>query len=300
MLILKMPFMALPSPDALTALAKLTSDPNNIVYIISGWDQAFLKEHLGHFPRLGMSAEHDGFIHSPDSTVWMNFTASLDMGWRKEVVEIFRYHTECTTGSHIEMKKSSITWHYQSTEPGWGQFQCRQCQDLLENNVVSKSLIKMLVGKKNLEVRPIAVNKGEIVKHILYQNPGVEFIFCAGDNKTDEDMFHALLLFSPSSIGKVTMEPLLSVMLVDDATKEYSDVELMVVEQMWYLVGETPQGEEVKGYLMYKGLLGLYSDLGVLINYTLYLQVIPFSRHYAVCDKQAVMIVVLAPSMQFR
>lgn len=112
--------MALPSPDALTALAKLTSDPNNIVYIVSGRDQAFLEEHLGHFSRLGMSAEHGGFIRSPDSATWMNFTASLDMGWMEEVAEIFRYYTERTTGSHIEMKKSSITWHYRSSDPEWG------------------------------------------------------------------------------------------------------------------------------------------------------------------------------------
>jgi trehalose 6-phosphate synthase/phosphatase len=50
-----------------------------------------------------------------------------------------------------------------------------------------------LVGKKNLEVRPSAVNKGEIVKRILYLNPDAEFVFCAGDDKTDEDMFRALL-----------------------------------------------------------------------------------------------------------
>lgn len=40
-----------------------------------------------------------------------------------------------------------------------------------------------MVGKKNLEVRPIAINKGEIVKRILYMNPDAEFIFCAGDDK---------------------------------------------------------------------------------------------------------------------
>jgi len=39
------------------------------------------------------------------------------------------------------------------------------------------------VGKKNLEVCPIAINKGEIVKHILYLNPDAQFVFCAGDDK---------------------------------------------------------------------------------------------------------------------
>ena len=56
----------------------------------------------------------------------------------------------------------------------------------------------MLVGKKNLEVRPLAVNKGEIVKRLMYENPEADFIFCAGDDKTDEDMFRALrTVFTP-------------------------------------------------------------------------------------------------------
>lgn len=44
----------------------------------------------------------------------------------------------------------------------------------------------------NLEVRPVAINKGEIVKRLMYNNPNAEFVFCAGDDKTDEDMFRAL------------------------------------------------------------------------------------------------------------
>ena len=88
-----------------------------------------------------------------------------------------------TTGSTIEVKKSSITWHYRNSDPEWGEFQCRQCQDLLENNLANKRPIEVMLGKKNLEVRPMAINKGEIVKRIVYQNPDAEFVFCAGDDK---------------------------------------------------------------------------------------------------------------------
>ena len=71
----------------------------------------------------------------------------------------------------------------------------------------------MLVGKKNLEVRPIAVNKGEIVKRLLYTNPDAEFVFCAGDDKTDEDMFRAMCtLFSVGS-STATMNPPISATL---------------------------------------------------------------------------------------
>jgi trehalose 6-phosphate synthase/phosphatase len=96
-------------------------------------------------------------------------------------------------------------------------FQCRQCQDLLENNVANKRPIDILVGKKNLEVRPSAVNKGEIVKRILYENPDAEFVFCAGDDKTDEDMFRALLFPSDPTApdAPLTMDPPLAITLAD-------------------------------------------------------------------------------------
>ncbi|KAF9440738.1 glycosyltransferase family 20 protein [Macrolepiota fuliginosa MF-IS2] len=223
--IVKTPSMAVPSEATLEALEKLSNDPKNIVYIISGRDQAFLDLHLGHLKNIGFSAEHGGFVKEPGSGEWRNFTASLDMSWMTEVEEIFRYYTERTQGSHVEMKKSSITWHYRSSDPEWGQFQCRQCQDLLENNLANKRPIEVMVGKKNLEVRPIAVNKGEIVKRILYLNPEAEFIFCAGDDKTDEDMFRALLLFQPGQEGSHFEAPL-SVTLIDQ--KDAQPVDLHV------------------------------------------------------------------------
>ena len=41
----------------------------------------------------------------------------------------------------------------------------------------------VLVGKRNLEVRPMVINKGEIVRRILYLNPDARFVFRAGDDK---------------------------------------------------------------------------------------------------------------------
>ncbi len=87
------------------------------------------------------------------------------------------------------------------------------------------------------------MNKGEIVKRILYFNPDAEFVFCAGDDKTDEDMFRALLLFpqgpTPSSNSSsptdapahVTLDPPLSVTLLSNTKEEaekYQPVELAI------------------------------------------------------------------------
>ena len=120
-----------------------------------------------------MSAEHGGFIRAPGETKWTNFTEVLDMSWLGEVEEIFKYYTEVsatrptraapavdlfllqrTTGSHIEVKKSSVTWHYRASDPEWGLFQCRQCQDLLENNLSRK--------------RPIEGEPASVITHSLH------------------------------------------------------------------------------------------------------------------------------------
>jgi len=107
-----------------------------------------------------------------------------------------------TSGSAIEQKKSSITWHYRNADPDYGSFQAKECQAHMENLTTQNKLaVEVLVGKKNLEVRPLAVNKGEIVKRILYSNADADFVFCAGDDKTDEDMFRALASLSTANEG---------------------------------------------------------------------------------------------------
>ena len=85
--------MAIPTGLTLQALERLSADPRNIVYIISGRDQEFLEQHLGHLQNVGFSAEHGGFVREPLGK-WVSFTESLDMGWMGEVMEIFKYYTE--------------------------------------------------------------------------------------------------------------------------------------------------------------------------------------------------------------
>lgn len=86
--------MAVPSLQTLEALEKLSADPKNVVYIISGRDGEFLEQHLGHLRNVGFSAEHGGFVRERGIKKWTNFTESLDMEWMEEVGEIFRYYTE--------------------------------------------------------------------------------------------------------------------------------------------------------------------------------------------------------------
>ncbi|KIX07646.1 trehalose-phosphatase [Rhinocladiella mackenziei CBS 650.93] len=196
--IVKDPNAAIPADRVLRTLKVLAADPRNNVWIISGRDASFLEEWMGHITELGLSAEHGCFLRRPGSEAWENLAASMDMGWQKEVMEVFSYYTERTQGSWIERKKVALTWHYRQADPDFGAFQARECRKALEDNVMKKWDVEVMSGKANLEVRPQFVNKGFIATRLINEygyarGDPPEFILCLGDDQTDEDMFRALL-----------------------------------------------------------------------------------------------------------
>lgn len=52
----------------------------------------------------------------------------------------------------MEHKRCSITWHYRLADPEYGIFQAKECQLHLEEAILSKLPVEVMVGKKNLEV----------------------------------------------------------------------------------------------------------------------------------------------------
>lgn len=195
--IVKDPAAAIPSARVIRTLSALASDHQNAVWIISGRDQDFLQQYLGHIPELGFSAEHGSFIRHPGSTEWENLAEQLDMAWQKEVMSCFEKYTERTPGSFIERKRCALTWHYRPSDPALGAHMARECQKELEKTVGKKWDVEVMQGKANLEVRPTFINKGEIAKRLVASyghddGEPPEFILCLGDDFTDEDMFRAL------------------------------------------------------------------------------------------------------------
>lgn len=92
--IVREPSAAVPSERVIQTLKSLAADHHNAVWIISGRDQDFLQQHLGHIPELGFSAEHGSFIRHPGESTWINLAEKFDMSWQEEVVSIFQKHTD--------------------------------------------------------------------------------------------------------------------------------------------------------------------------------------------------------------
>ncbi|OAD75476.1 hypothetical protein PHYBLDRAFT_38457 [Phycomyces blakesleeanus NRRL 1555(-)] len=187
--IVKNPADAQPTQNLLRYLAALCRDPSNTVWIISGRDQEFLQTHLGHIERLGLSAEHGSFMKLAGTHEWIDMLQNADMSWKSTCLKIFENYTAQTPGTVIEQKKSSITWHYRNA---LDQDEAYRQSLLCYEELKKIGGVDILVGKMNLEVRSLLVNKGEVVKRIQTQEGPADFILCAGDDQTDEDMFRAL------------------------------------------------------------------------------------------------------------
>lgn len=189
--IVKDPNAAIPSDRVLRTLKALAADPKNHVWIISGRDQKFLDDWMGHITELGLSAEHGCFIRHPRSTEWENLTVKMDMGWQKEVMQVFGYYTERTQGSWIEKKRVALTWHYRQADPDFGAWQATEARKSLENGVLKRWDVEVMAGKANLEVRPQFVNKGFIAARLIdefmsQEGEPPDFVLCLGDDQTDE------------------------------------------------------------------------------------------------------------------
>lgn len=86
-----------------------------------------------------------------------------------------------------------MTWHYRPSDPILGAYQADECRKEIERDLGKKWDIEVMTGKANIEVRPSFINKGEIVKRLISEfDPKPDFVFCVGDDFTDEDMFREL------------------------------------------------------------------------------------------------------------
>ncbi|KAI1756214.1 trehalose-phosphatase [Xylaria castorea] len=217
--IVREPQAAVPSERVIQTLRTLAADDRNAVWIISGRDQEFLQQHLGHISGLGFSAEHGSFIRYPGSTNWENLAETLDMSWQPEVLNVFQKYTDRVTGSFIERKRCALTWHYRQADPEQGIHASKAALHELQSTVAKKWEVEVMEGKANLEVRPTFINKGEIAKRLVHhynsnavsqtsenktdgatKGSKLEFVLCCGDDFTDEDMFRALIGLSGTQL----------------------------------------------------------------------------------------------------
>lgn len=158
-------------------------------YVISGRPAAVLEHWLGDLP-VGLVCEHGLSVKHPDGS-WSEPPVTDTRGLEEMVGPLFRDFRRRTPGSRIERKAASLAWHYRGSDPGLGVWRANELRSQLETRL-SGQPYAVLMGSRVVEVRHLAITEGAAVQQILAAVPDVDFVACAGDDPTDEEMFHAV------------------------------------------------------------------------------------------------------------
>lgn len=184
------PHLAAPDPELLELLAQLGQSAEDL-YLISGRDRGTLDKWFAEL-RVHLVAEHGAWMRDAGSP-WQ-LLKPLDFAWKEHLRPLLSMYVDRVPGSLLEEKEFSLAWHYRRAEPELGALRAKELID----DVVSYTAnfdVQVLEGKKVVEVRNAGVNKGATALHCV-STLQPDFVFAAGDDQTDEDLFRALPAFA--------------------------------------------------------------------------------------------------------
>ena len=180
------PEAAIPKAKALKAIETLSSDEKNIVAIISGRDREFLEKWFGKLD-VTLYSEHGHFKKSPKKD-WVEKSQGNN-SWKENFLPIFQDFTDRTPGTFTEEKNNCLVWHYRKTDPELASDRVVEFKTII-NSLISENLVVM-DGNKAIEITNSNINKGSAVNELI-ENEDFDFILCAGDDISDENMFMSL------------------------------------------------------------------------------------------------------------
>jgi trehalose 6-phosphate synthase/phosphatase len=216
-----------PSKELLSTLRRLTEDPNNAaVCIVSGRQRATLDDWFGDaVPAAGFLAEHGYWYKAPQDAAespgrWRQLapagTEEHIKKWHAIVMPILEQYTDSTDGAFIKDKGTSVIWHFGDADPDFGAWQAKELMDHLESALVNDP-VDVFPGNGHVEIKPQGVSKGTLVEMLLGPESAthlratggdkVDFVFAVGDDRSDEEMFHAVAdrVANPSSVAKTLL-----------------------------------------------------------------------------------------------
>ncbi len=179
--------------SVLSALAEVAA-----VYVISGRSADVLEAWLGELD-IGLVSEHGLAIREPGGD-WERRLNVSGAAIRRLVGPLFEDFMQRTPGSTIEYKEAAVAWHYRAADPEFGAFQANELFALLSDTLRRRPYNAMR-GARVIEVRHNSVTKGAALLDLLQRHPDHDLLFCAGDDRTDEDMMEAIpLAWRPRAI----------------------------------------------------------------------------------------------------
>ncbi len=180
------PMQAYPTKRVLKLLSDLSKEEKNDVVIISGRDHDTLEQWLSKL-NISLVGDHGLWYKHPNQE-WRQ-TILVQSDWKSSIIHILERYVDRMPGSFIEEKKNSLALHYRKAEPEMVAVKLPEIKDALYS-IKGTNPIAIQSGNMVLEVKDQRVNKGIATR--LFDIDSYDFVFVAGDDTTDEDMFTAL------------------------------------------------------------------------------------------------------------
>lgn len=166
------------------------------VFVVSGRDEATLQGWLGDLP-ISLACEH-GYALRQLGGQWEH-RCEVDPTVLAKVRAVFDEFVRRTPGARVETKRSALAWHYRTVDAELGAFRSKELVTELAE-VLNREPYTLLRGNKVVEVRHMQCTKGRAIEEFLRRYPGIDGIFCAGDDQTDEEMLEALQGVSATTV----------------------------------------------------------------------------------------------------
>ena len=182
------PWQAVPPPVVMRLLTSLAAEPHNCVAVTSGRTAEDLNRWFGAIKGLWLIAEHGAEVKSPLEASWEPLRSEVSTDWKSTVMPILEHFVDRTPGSFVEEKKYGVVWHYRLAEPEFGAWLANELVSMLEA-MLAETELRAFRGDKVVEVKPVWANKGEALDRLLAVLSSPDFLFAAGDDRTDEDLF---------------------------------------------------------------------------------------------------------------
>lgn len=176
---------SIPTAELYDLLTTFASDACNTVIICSGRDHETLDRWFGHLP-IRLAAEHGAFYKANGE--WEE--KQHQELWNDEIIHLIQQIINKTPGSMLEVKRTSLVWHYRNVNSWLAYVREQQLIEALKAPCQRLGL-QIMRGSKIVEIKSPQFTKGAVVKMLLAKDQ-YDFLMAIGDDTTDEDMFQAM------------------------------------------------------------------------------------------------------------
>ena len=188
-----------PTDGVLRSIKKLV-DSGSCVVILSGRGTASLDKWFGS-ERVALAAEHGFFLKSAGETSWRCLLSEASLKhstkWKAVASELISLFVKQVPRSFLESKGSALVWQYRDAEAEYATAQAKELYRMLAENLKGFD-VEVTSGKGYVEARLRGVNKGAALARLLSEISS-DFVFCAGDDQSDESMFQVLWALRPGT-----------------------------------------------------------------------------------------------------